>query len=170
MAAANQADGRRSTVTVEEEGRRREFGAQDLPIALGAASDADVVLDGVHGSIQIGRLDEVFFVQPGRSARNVRIDGELLTGTRAVRDGAVIAFDRARLECRVAGSTLAIRVEWLVTAGDTAPPDLDELARGGRAAEIAITPIAFKPGRATGAESGRSRWSRGTIGATVAFV
>ena len=170
MAAATQADGRGSIVTVEEAGRRREFAAHELPIAFGAGADADVVLQGVHGNIQIGRLDDVFFVQPGRSARNVRVDGELLTGTRAVRDGAVIAFDRARLECRVAGNTLAIRVEWIVTAGDTAPPDLDELARGGRTAEIAITPIAFKPGATTGADSGQKRWSKGTIGATAAFV
>ena len=46
-----------------------------------------------------------------------------------MRDGDVIAFDRARLECRIAAQTLAIRIERLVTAGDTAPPDLDELAR-----------------------------------------
>ncbi len=170
MAAASQADARGSTVTVEDAGRRREFGAHDLPVVLGAGADADVVLDGVHGSIQIGRLDEIFFVQPGRGARNVRVDGELLTGTRALRDGVVIAFDRARLECRVAGNTLAIRIEWIVTAGDTAPPDLDQLARGGRAAEIAITPIAFKAGAATGAASAHKRWSKGTIGATVAFA
>ena len=68
-----------------------------------------------------------------------------MTGTRALRDGDVIAFDRARLACRVTGRTLAVRIDWIVTAGDTAPPDLEELARGGRSAEIAITPIAFKP-------------------------
>jgi formylglycine-generating enzyme required for sulfatase activity len=170
MAAATQADGRGSNVTVEEGGRQREFGPADLPISLGAGSDADVVLDGVQGSIQIGRLDEVFFVQPGRSARNVRVDGAPLSGTRGLRDGDVIAFDRARLECRVTGHTLAIRIDWIVTAGDTAPPDLDELARGGRTAEIAITPIAFKPGAAAGVRAGRNGWSKGQIGAATAFV
>ena len=143
-------------MTVEEGGRRRDFGAGDLPLAFGAGTEADVVLDGVQGSLQVGRLDDVFFVQPGRSARNVRVGGEPLTGTRALRDGDVIAFDRARLECRVAGNALAIRIDWIVTAGDTAPPDLDELARGGRPAEIAITPIAFKPGAAAGARIGQT--------------
>src|SRR5688500_7536386 len=132
MAAETQANGRGTSVTVEEGGRRRDFGAGDLPITLGAGADADVALDGVQGSIQIGFLGDVFFVQPGRSARNVRVGGEPLAGTRALRHGDVIAFDRARLDCRVAGNTLAIRVDWIVTAGDTAPPDLDELARGGR--------------------------------------
>ena len=166
MAAATQTDGRGSSVTVEEGGRRRDFGAGDLPITLGAGADADIALDGVQGTIQIGRLGDVFFVQPGRSARNVRVGGEPLTGTRALRDGDVIAFDRARLDCRVGANTLAIRVDWIVTAGDTAPPDLDELARGGRTAEIAITPIAFKPAAAR-AQAGR-KWSKGTIGAAAA--
>ena len=128
--SGSEADGRGSIVTVEDGGRRREFGAAELPVTFGAGADADVVLDGVHGSIQIGRLDDVFFVQPGRGARNLRVGGEPLTGTRELRDGDVIAFDRARLECRVGGAALAIRIERLVTAGDTAPPDLDELARG----------------------------------------
>jgi formylglycine-generating enzyme required for sulfatase activity len=169
MAAATKADGRGSSVTVEEGSRRRDFGAGDLPISLGAGTEADVVLAGVQGSLQVGRLDDVFFVQPGRSARNVRVGGEPLTGTRALRDGDVIAFDRARLECRVAGNALAIRIDWIVTAGDTAPPDLDELARGGRTAEIAITPIAFKPGTAAGARLG-SRLSKRTIGAATASM
>jgi formylglycine-generating enzyme required for sulfatase activity len=168
MAAATQGNGRGSSVTVEEGGRRREFGSADLPITLGASADADVALDGVQGSLQIGRLGDVFFVQPGRGARNVRVDGEPLTGSRALRDGDTIAFDRVRLEGRIAGGVLAIRIDRIITAGDTAPPDLDELARGGRAAEIAITPIAFKPAAATA--TARTGWSRGTIGATTAFV
>jgi hypothetical protein len=150
MAPASQADGHGPIVTVEDSGRRRDFGASELPIAVGAG-DADVTLDGVQGTIQLGRLDGVFFVQPGRGARNVRVGGDLLSGTRALRDGDVIAFDRARLECRIAADALAVRIERIVTAGDTAPPDLDELARGARAADVAITPIVFKPG-AAGAE------------------
>jgi formylglycine-generating enzyme required for sulfatase activity len=156
-----------TSLVVDQNGRRREFGPGDLPVSFGA--DADVVLDGVQGSIQVGRLDDVFFVQPGRNARNVRIGGVSLAGTRALRDGDVIAFDRARLECRLEPDALAIRVEWIVTAGDTAPPDLDELARGGRTAEIAITPIAFKPA-AAGGQAGRRGVSKGTIGATTAFA
>jgi formylglycine-generating enzyme required for sulfatase activity len=167
MAAATEVN-ERSSVTVEQGGRRREFRASELPIMLGASPDADVALDGVQGSIQIGRLDDVFFVQPGRSARNVRVGGEPLLGTRALRDGDVLAFDRARLECRVSGATLAVRVEWIVTAGDTAPPDLDEVARSGRAAEIAITPIAFKP--ATAAAPASARLSKGTIGVSAAGI
>ena len=170
MAAEAEEDGRGSIVTVEDGGRRREFGANELPVTFGAGADADVVLDGVHGSIQIGRLDGVFFVQPGRGARNVRVGGAPLAGTRAVRDGDVVAFDRARLECRTAAQTLAIRVERLVTAGDTAPPDLDELARGGRKAELAITPIAFKPGAATNARAARRGVSKGTIGIATAVA
>jgi formylglycine-generating enzyme required for sulfatase activity len=154
----------RGVVTVEEKGRRREFAAAELPVTIGAGPEADVVLPGVAGSIQIGLLKDVFFVQAGRGARNVRIDGTPLTGTRELADGDVIAFDRARLECRVTGGVLAVRVDWVVTAGDTAPPDLDQLARAGAAAsDVAITPIAFKPTVAK-ESSGPWRPNRTTIG------
>jgi formylglycine-generating enzyme required for sulfatase activity len=168
MASASEADGHGGSVTVDQGGRRRDFGPGDLPVTLGAGADADIVLDGVQGSIQIGRLDDVFFVQPGRSARNVRVGGAPLTSTRALRDGDVISFDRLRLECRVAAKLLAIRIESIVTAGDTAPPDLDELARGGRSAEIEITPIAFKPAAAVARRANKQGVSKGAITATTA--
>jgi formylglycine-generating enzyme required for sulfatase activity len=147
--------GRVSIVTIEQRGQRHEFAAEDLPVSLGSAHDADVALDGVAGSIQIGRFRNEFFVQAGRGSRNLRIGGEALTGTREIKDGDVIAFDRARLEARVTGDTLALRIEWIVTAGDTAPPDLDQVARNRRTADVAITPIAFK--RATAGKAVASR-------------
>ncbi|HEX7235617.1 MAG TPA: hypothetical protein VF405_01570, partial [Gammaproteobacteria bacterium] len=159
-------------MTIEERGRRHEFGAAELPVTLGAAHDSDVVLDGVAGSIQIGRFKDVFFVQSGRGARNLRVAGEPLTGTRELHDGDVIAFDRARLECRVAAGRLALKVEWVVTAGDTAPPDLEQAARGrSRASDVAITPIAFKPGVAKKVvvRSGPSRMSI-AIGSAAAVL
>ena len=107
MTQAAAESGRESIVTIEERGRRQEFGSAELPVTLGSAHDSDMVLDGVAGSIQIGRFKDVFFVQTGRGARNLRIGGELLTGTRELQDGDVIAFDRARLTCRVAGGKLA---------------------------------------------------------------
>jgi len=138
--------GRGSVVTVEDRGRRHDFGAAELPVTLGAAVDADVPLDGVAGSIQIGRFKDAFFVQAGRGARNLRVGGETLSGTRELQDGDVIAFDRARLTCTRNGGALAVRVEWIVTAADTAPPDLEQVARDSRrASDVAITPIAFKP-------------------------
>jgi len=140
---------RGAIVTVEDRGRRREFGADDLPVTFGSGSDADVVLDGVSGSVQISRFKDVFVVQAGRGARNLRVAGEPFKGTRELGDGDVIAFDRVRLECALSASTLAIRVERVVTGGDTAPPDLDELVRkSGRGDDLAITPIAFKPAAA----------------------
>ena len=142
-------ESRGAVVVIEERGRRREFGAIDLPLTLGT-DGSDVVLPGVAGSLQLGFLDGKFFVQAGRGARNLRIGGETLTGTRGLKDGDVVAFDRARLACVVKGHTLTARLDWVVTAGDTAPPDLEEVARdSGRVGEVAITPIAFKPSTAS---------------------
>jgi len=159
-------------VATNERGRRREFAAGDLPIGVGGGVDADVVLDGVSGTVQIGRLGTVFFVQAGRNTRNVRLGGAPLSGgTRELTDGDVIALDRARLACRVESGRLAIDIDVLVTAGDTAPPDLEELARGRTMAganDIAITPIAFRP---TAAPSRASKqWSRAQIGVGAALA
>jgi hypothetical protein len=133
-----------------------------LPVTLGSGLRFDIVLEGVSGSVQISRFKDVFVVQAGRGARNLRVAGEPFKGTRELGDGDVIAFDRVRLECGLSASTLAIRVERVVTGGDTAPPDLDELVRkSGRGDDLAITPIAFKP-KATQA-TGKSGPSRATV-------
>jgi formylglycine-generating enzyme required for sulfatase activity len=125
-------------------------------VTLGTAVDADVALDGVAGSIQLGRFKDAFFVHAGRGARNLRVGGEPLTGTRELQDGDVIAFDRTRLACRVAAGKLALEIDRIVTAGDTAPPDLDQVARDrSRASDVAITPIAFKPGAVVKAAENR---------------
>lgn len=157
-------------VAIDLNGRRREFVAAQLPLTLGGQATADVVLDGVPGSIQVGRLGSTFFVQAERGTRNLRVAGETLAGTRELRDGDTIALDRARLACRIGNGVLEIRVTMVVEAGDTAPPDLDELAReGARAADVAIAPIAFKPNVA-GAGVRRSGPSKRTVALGGAFA
>jgi formylglycine-generating enzyme required for sulfatase activity len=157
-------------IAVAHGGRRYEFADADLPVVLGAGAEVDVPLDGVTGTLQLGRLGDVFFVQAGRGARNVRIDGAPLAGSRPLRDGDVVAFDRARLQCRVAGATLEVGVEMLVTAGDTAPPDLEVMARGNDAgSDVAITPIAFKPASSRQREA-RTGPSKTTIAAYTALT
>lgn len=142
-------------VAVDLQGRRREFFADQLPLTFGGHGGADVVLDGIPGSVQIGRLGGTFFVQAERGTRNLRVAGEPLAGSRELRDGDVIALDRARLACRLVGGVLEVGVTAVVEAGDTAPPDLDELARESvRPADVAIAPIAFKP-NAAGMSGGR---------------
>src|SRR5919108_6665069 len=111
-------------VEIDIAGAKHEFPARVLPISLGDESAADVSLPGAAGTIQIGLLDDVFFVQPGRNARNLRLDGELVAGSRKLRDGATIAFDRARLACSLGSKRLRLAATAVETAGDTAPPDL----------------------------------------------
>jgi formylglycine-generating enzyme required for sulfatase activity len=164
-------NGRGGLVVIDDTGERREFEPAALPVAFGAGSDADVAIAGVPGSVQIGRLGDVFFVQAGRGTRNVRVGGEPVTGSKALRDGDVIAFDRARLECRIAGDALTVAVKLLVTAGDTAPPDLEEVARTREAGgELTITPIAFKPAPASPARRRRGPGPASIGLAAVAFV
>jgi formylglycine-generating enzyme required for sulfatase activity len=141
-------DGRNArnwVVAVDESGRRREFDLAELPLSFGAVG-ADVGLPGVPGTLQIGKLGETFFLQIGRGTRNVRVNGQTVAGSSELRDGDVVAIDRVRLACRVEGGALTVGVQLQVTAGDTAPPDLEEVARTRETAgAVTITPIAFKP-------------------------
>ncbi len=157
-------------LTTDESGYTRRFGVDDLPVSIGGGSGDDIRLAGVTGSVQVGVLDGVFFVLPSRDAENVRIGGERLRGSAKLANGDVIALDSARLNCRLAGGRLTLSIEAHVTAGDTAPPDLDELALSDEdAGEVSIQPIAFRPGSA-GAESRRRRPSTAAIAVAAAFA
>ena len=165
-------DGRNArnwVIAVDESGRRREFDLAELPLSFGAVG-ADVGLPGVPGTLQIGKLGDVFFAQVGRGTRNVRVNGQAVAGSTELRDGDVIALDRVRLSCRIKGGSLTVAVQLQVTAGDTAPPDLEEVARTREAAgAVTITPIAFKP--TAQVTAGVRRAPRpATIGATAAVA
>jgi formylglycine-generating enzyme required for sulfatase activity len=128
-------------------GSTRHFAAEALPVSIGGNARNDIHLAGVTGSVDVGLLDGVFFVQPDKSARNLRVGGDVVTGARRLADGDVIALDAARITCRLAAGRLTLDIDARLTAGDTAPPDLDELARSERSVgdEVAITPITFRP-------------------------
>lgn len=159
-------------LATEESGYTRYFEAESLPVRIGGGSEDDIRLDGVSGSLQIGVLDGVFFVQAGRHTTNLRVGGELLRSSHRLTDGEVVALDSARLSCSIAAGKLTVSIEARVTAGDTAPPDLEELARAGDdgSGEIAISPVAFRTGAAA-AQRSRSRRPRvATILVAAAFA
>lgn len=155
-------------LATEQAGFTRHFDASALPVSFGSSSSDDLVLADVHGSVQIGMLDQVFFVQPSRETRNVRVDDELLQGSRRLDDGSVIAFDTARLICRIRDGRLTLRIEARLTAGDTAPPDFDALAQN-ESSELKISPIAFKPSLEAQQER-KQRFRKTTIAIYAAFV
>lgn len=157
-------------LATDVEGRTRHYAAEALPVSFGGEPGVDVLLAGARGVAQVGVLDGVFFVQPGRNTRTLRLDGELVTGSRKLADGAVIALDTARATVRIDGGRLTLAIVPGATAGDTAPPSLDELARGGTAAaDVEITPIAFKPGAAGAADAGTRRPRAAAIATAIGF-
>lgn len=148
----------------------RRYSRESLPLLIGGDPSADLRLQDVAGSMQIGELDGALFIQPGRETRNLRVDGELVRGSRRLRGGETIALDSARLRCRLEEGRLTLDVEGHVTGGDTAPPDLEELARESLdVGDVEIKPIAFRAhSDAKGAQ--KSKGSRAaTIGIAVAF-
>ena len=75
-------DARDSIVTIEHLGRRRALRASELPLTVGGDAGAGFPIDGLPGVIRIGRLGGVFFVETGRAARNLRVGGVPVAGTR----------------------------------------------------------------------------------------
>jgi formylglycine-generating enzyme required for sulfatase activity len=148
----------------------RRYAHESLPIVIGADTNADLRLQNVVGSLQIGELDGALFIQPGRDTRTLRLDGELVRGSRRLHDGATIALDSARLHCGIDAGRLTLRVEGHVTGGDTAPPDLDELAReSAEVGDVEIKPIAFRARDGAKAAQSSKRASPATIGITAGF-
>ncbi len=130
-------------LAVEQAGHSRHFDDAALPVSFGGDAGNDLMLAEVTGSVQIGQLDGVFFVQPGRGTTNARLDGERLTRSQRIKDGNVIALDTARLACRLRDGRLAVTIEAQITAGDTAPPDIAALTREDPDA-VTVSPIAFR--------------------------
>ncbi|MFL2555058.1 MAG: PEGA domain-containing protein [Candidatus Rariloculaceae bacterium] len=126
-------------------GEERFFSSDELPVSIGGEAHDDVYLHGVPGSMQISVLDGAFFLQADRDIRNLRIEGDLVSGSRWLKDGETIALDTARISCSLDSSKLQLAISGVETGGDTAPPDLEELARETLGLdEVEIAPIAFR--------------------------
>jgi len=156
-------------LATEESGYTRHFDAAALPVAFGSGDGDDLKLADVNGTIQIGMLDQVFFVQPLRDTRNVRVNGEVLRGSRRLEDGDLIAFDTARLNIRLGDGRVRIGIAAQVTAGDTAPPDFGATAQRA-SGELTVAPIAFKPNLKRADDDARPRLSRGSMIVAAAFA
>jgi len=59
--------------------------------------------------------------------RPPRRPSERIVGTRRIADGSEIALETARLRCRLRDGRLTVAIEAQITAGDTAPPDIEAL-------------------------------------------
>jgi formylglycine-generating enzyme required for sulfatase activity len=152
-------------------GQERRFMADDLPVLIGGGAECDVRLHGVSGSFQIGVLDGEFFIQPGKEARGLRLEGEPIVGSRWLKNGETASLDTARVRCDLDAGRLSLYIEGQITGGDTAPPDLEELARViGDVDEVDIAPIAFRSQVDTNTSGSRARPNRPTVIVTIAFA
>ena len=112
----------RPVLTAQVDGQLRRFTAAELPLVVGGGPECDIRLHGISGSLQIGMLDGAYFVQPGKDTRGLRVEGELVTGSRWLQDGQTVALDTARIRCSLQGDLLDLSIEGQLTGGDTAPP------------------------------------------------
>jgi formylglycine-generating enzyme required for sulfatase activity len=156
-------------LATEESGFTRHFDTEALPVSIGSDERDDLILADVQGTVRIGQLDGVLFVQPARDTQNIRVDGELLRGSRRIEDGNVISLDSARLNCRLVNGRLTLSIEAQVTAGDTAPPDFDALAKN-QSSELTVSPVAFTPGQQADGDGVKRHFSKGGLAVATAFV
>jgi formylglycine-generating enzyme required for sulfatase activity len=139
---------------------------------MGGQTSDDLRLAGAGTSVQIGNLDGAFYLQAARDDQTVRVNGDVVTGSRWLADGDTIALGAARVRCQLDHGRLILELDAVVTAGDTAPPDLDALAASADPqGAMEIKPIAFQrpsPG-ASGQAAARQRVSRGTLAVWSGF-
>jgi formylglycine-generating enzyme required for sulfatase activity len=150
----------------------RRFSAAQLPISVGGQDGDDIQLAGARTSVQIGSLDGAFYLQAGRDDQASRVNGDVVTGSRWLADGDAIALGPARAICRLENGRLVLELNAIVTAGDTAPPDLEQLAASGDdAQEMEIKPIAFQRARepAVAGTGIRRSLSRGALAIWTGF-
>lgn len=158
-------------VSINHDGRMLRFSAAELPLSVGGSDADDIQVADARGAVQIGMLDGVFFVQSLKGARNVRVAGAQLAGSQRLRDGDEIAIDTARLRCQITDGRLAIEVLAQLTAGDTAPPDLEDLVTATQSSnELAIKPVEFRVGASATDQTSGFAPSKAMMAAGTAFI
>ena len=135
----------------------KRFGLADLPIVFGG-TDADVVIPGYRGRVELGALDGRFYIQAGRVSAGARINDVLVQGSVWLSDGDTIALASTRVTCRLGSAGLDLSIVHGETAGDTAPPE----AEGAHEDDEEIVPIVFRP-KSTAPEQAQRRISRGNL-------
>jgi len=92
-------------------GKTLRFSVDQLPVTLGGRADSDVLLDGTLGELQLGTLDDAWFVQVQRGSAAVQLNGVPLRGTQRVDDGDILELEGVRLNCTRDCKVLRMRVD-----------------------------------------------------------
>ena len=145
-------------------GSVRRFTGEDLPVSLGGHVNSDVPLRGAAGELQLGMLDDAWFVQAGRDSE-VQLNGVALRGTQKVAAGDIVEIEHTTLRFSGDSGVLRVRVEQEQAA---APLALDAGKEQADDEAIAVAPIQFRRQKEAAEETGR-RYSRSQIAIGVAF-
>ncbi len=150
---------------LSRDGEQRRIELDALPLTIGARSIDEIrvpVSDDSCAVASIGVLDGSAFVQSGKSAEPVRVNGEPLSGSRRIADGDSIQIAGEQIACSLRGATL--HLQWRSRAASRGAE------RGERQADV-IAPTPFRPSSQAKAPAARRRvrpavvatWAIGTL-------
>jgi len=133
-----------SRIILSRNGSAQEFEADALPLTIGAREIDEIRIplqDESSAVASIGILDGNAFIQSAKSNEPVRINGELLSGSRRIEDGDAIRIANTEISCSVAGG--ALRLEYSTNSNLDTPklPRARNAVRDHRPDIIAPTPF-----------------------------
>jgi len=150
---------------LSRDGGEREIEPGALPLSIGGREIDEIrirVRDASCAVASIGVLDGAAFIQSGKSTEAVRVNGEILAGSRRIADGDVIRIAGEEICCSLRGGTL--RLDWRSLAASS------NAASGARGPEV-IAPTPFRPSSEAAASAAPKRvrpavvatWAIGTL-------
>jgi len=100
-----------SQIILSRDGNTQDFGADALPLSIGAREIDEIRIplqDESSAVASIGILDGNAFIQSAKSNEPVRINGELLSGSRRIEDGDAIRIANTEIFCSVGEGVLRL--------------------------------------------------------------
>jgi len=138
-----------TALRILEQGRERLLGPADFPVPLGGPASPVPIAAAPFPVAWLGLADGEVFVQPVAGA-GLLCNGSRLTASHWLRDGDVLRLGATRVEVRLRGKDVVLRLDELGEANATEPPVVlvppprghgNDHAR----ADETIAPIAYEP-------------------------
>jgi formylglycine-generating enzyme required for sulfatase activity len=138
-----------TALRIQEQGRERLVGPADFPVPLGGPASPVPIEAAPFPVAWLGLADGEVFVQPIAGA-GLLCNGSRLTASHWLRDGDVLRLGSSRLEVRLRGQEVVLKLDELGEANATEPPVVlvpppREKGKDDAPADKPITPIAYEP-------------------------
>jgi formylglycine-generating enzyme required for sulfatase activity len=162
-----------TALRILEQGGERLVGPADFPVPLGGPASPVPIPAAPFPVAWLGLAEGEVFVQPVAGA-GLLCNGSRLTASHWLRDGDVLRLGASRVEVRLRGQEVVLRLDELGEANATEPPVVlvpppRDQGKDDARADTPITPIAYEP-RPLGAVATERRRPVGRLLAVAAVL